>query len=50
MLDLRNVSKYFSGIAAVEHVSFTARAGEVTGYLAEWFREIDHDEDDQGPD
>jgi ABC-2 type transport system ATP-binding protein len=33
MLDLRNVSKYFSGIAAVEHVSFTARAGEVTGYL-----------------
>jgi len=33
MLDLRNVSKYFSGIAAVEHVSFAARAGEVTGYL-----------------
>jgi ABC-2 type transport system ATP-binding protein len=33
MLDLRNVSKYFSSIAAVEHVSFTARAGEVTGYL-----------------
>jgi ABC-2 type transport system ATP-binding protein len=33
MLDLRNVSKYFSSIAAVEHVSFTARPGEVTGYL-----------------
>jgi ABC-2 type transport system ATP-binding protein len=33
MLDLRNVSKYFSSIAAVGHVSFTARPGEVTGYL-----------------
>ncbi len=33
MLELRNLSKYFSGIAAVEQVSFTARTGEVTGYL-----------------
>jgi ABC-2 type transport system ATP-binding protein len=33
MLELRNVSKRFSGIAAVEHVSFRARAGEITGYL-----------------
>lgn len=33
MLELRNVSKYFSGISAVERVSFTARPGEVTGYL-----------------
>lgn len=33
MLALHRVSKYFSGIAAVEDVSFTARAGEVTGYL-----------------
>jgi ABC-2 type transport system ATP-binding protein len=33
MLELRNVSKHFSGIAAVENVSFIASAGEVTGYL-----------------
>jgi ABC-2 type transport system ATP-binding protein len=33
MLELRNVTKRYSGIAAVNNVSFTARAGEVTGYL-----------------
>jgi ABC-2 type transport system ATP-binding protein len=33
MLELRNVTKRFAGIAAVENVSFSARAGEVTGYL-----------------
>jgi ABC-2 type transport system ATP-binding protein len=33
MLELCRVSKYFSGIAAVDDVSFTARPGEVTGYL-----------------
>jgi ABC-2 type transport system ATP-binding protein len=32
-LELRNVSKRFSGIAAVDDVSFQARAGEITGYL-----------------
>ena len=32
-LELRNVCKRFSGIVAVDHVSFTARAGEITGYL-----------------
>jgi ABC-2 type transport system ATP-binding protein len=33
MLELQNVSKYFSGIQAVDSVSFVARAGEITGYL-----------------
>jgi ABC-2 type transport system ATP-binding protein len=33
MLELRHVSKRFSGIPAVDDVSFSARPGEVTGYL-----------------
>src|SRR3712207_1600224 len=33
MLELRNVSKRFNGIVAVDSVSFSARRGEVTGYL-----------------
>jgi ABC-2 type transport system ATP-binding protein len=33
MLELRNVSKRFSGIVAVDSVTFTARRGEITGYL-----------------
>ncbi|HKW17683.1 MAG TPA: ABC transporter ATP-binding protein [Terriglobales bacterium] len=33
MLELRNVSKLYSAIPVVNDVSFSARAGEVTGYL-----------------
>jgi len=33
MLELRHVSKLFSGIPAVDDVSFFVRPGEVTGYL-----------------
>jgi ABC-2 type transport system ATP-binding protein len=33
MLELRSVSKQFSGIAVVDKVSFLARPGEITGYL-----------------
>ena len=33
MLELRQVTKLFSGIPAVRDVSFVARPGEVTGYL-----------------
>lgn len=33
MLSLQRVSKHYSGITAVDKVSFTARPGEVTGYL-----------------
>lgn len=33
MLELLNVSKRFPGTVAVDHVSFSASAGEITGYL-----------------
>lgn len=33
MLELRRVTKLFSGIPAVNDISFSARPGEVTGYL-----------------
>jgi ABC-2 type transport system ATP-binding protein len=33
MLELREVSKLYSGIPAVDRISFSAAAGEVTGYL-----------------
>jgi ABC-2 type transport system ATP-binding protein len=33
VLELRHVSKRFRGIVAVDQVSFSARAGEITGYL-----------------
>jgi len=33
MLELRNVTKRFTGIVAVDGVSFQARRGEATGYL-----------------
>lgn len=33
MLELKRVSKLFSGIPAVDSVTFSARLGEVTGYL-----------------
>jgi ABC-2 type transport system ATP-binding protein len=33
MLEVRHLRKRYSGIPAVEDVSFAARAGEVTGYL-----------------
>src|SRR4051812_14997224 len=33
MLELRRVSKKFPGAVAVDNVSFSARPGEITGYL-----------------
>ncbi len=33
VLELRSVSKRFRGITAVDDVTFSARAGEITGYL-----------------
>jgi ABC-2 type transport system ATP-binding protein len=33
MLELVKLRKLYSGIPVVEEVSFTARAGEITGYL-----------------
>lgn len=33
MLELHNVTKRFKGIPAVDDVTFSARAGEITGYL-----------------
>jgi len=33
MLELRSVTKRFTGVTAVDGVSFSAKAGEITGYL-----------------
>jgi len=33
MLELRNVCKRFPAVTAVDNVSFSVRAGEITGYL-----------------
>ena len=33
MLELKDISKRYSGIPVVDHVSFTARQDEITGYL-----------------
>lgn len=33
MLEVRGITKLYAGIPAVDHVSFTAPQGEVTGYL-----------------
>src|SRR5512139_3040213 len=33
MLEVSNLSKYYSGIAAIKDVSFTIRPGEALGYL-----------------
>ena len=33
MLELRHISKRFNSISAVDEVSFSARPGEITGYL-----------------
>jgi ABC-2 type transport system ATP-binding protein len=33
MLELRKISKHFSGTVAVDNVTFSARPGEITGYL-----------------
>ena len=47
MLELCNVCKRFSGIVAVDDVSFTARAGGNHRIpRAERLGQIDHDEDD----
>src|SRR5579862_3026171 len=33
MLEVRELTKRYPGVLAVDHVSFTAQPGEVTGYL-----------------
>ena len=33
MLEVRDLTKRYPGVTALDHVSFTARPGEVTGYL-----------------
>ena len=33
MLEVRNLTKRFRSMTVVDHVNFTVRAGEITGYL-----------------
>jgi ABC-2 type transport system ATP-binding protein len=33
MFEVRSLHKQYLGIGALDHVSFVARSGEVTGYL-----------------
>jgi ABC-2 type transport system ATP-binding protein len=33
MFEVRSLHKHYLGIPALDHVSFVARPGEVTGYL-----------------
>ncbi len=51
MLEVRNLTKRYNGIPAVENISFSIRRGQILGYLGpKWIGQKHHPKDGDRPD